>query len=322
MKILITGAGGFIGQLLAEQLLNDGHTLVLTDIFEPPVPAAVHNQKNAKCIKADIYENAQSVLSADLDCIYVFHGIMSAGSEADFDLGYRVNLYSTLNLLEAVRKTCQGVRLIYASSCAVYGQPLPDMPSEATMPTPSGSYGTQKMMLEYAINDYNRRGIINGFAFRFPTICVRPGKPSQAASSWMSGIIREPLQGKESQLPVDDDFECWLASPRIVCKNLVIALTLPKDCMPPHKRQVNFPGITATVREMIKALREVGGEEAVKLIKREKLEAETQAVLESWAVRYDNAYSLGIGFVEEQSFKGAVEDFAASLKKQQPNGSA
>lgn len=241
---------------------------------------------------------------------------MSSGSETNLELGYRVNLHSTLNLLDAVRKTCPGVRLIYASSCAAYGQPLPEWPSESTTPTPSGSYGTQKIMIEQIVNDYNRRGIINGISFRFPTISVRPGKPSQAASSWMSGMIREPLQGLESELPVDDDFECWLGSPKILAENLKIALTIEQDAMPPHIRQVNMPGITATVKEMLEALREVGGEEAVKLVKKKPLDPETQKVLESWSVRFDVSKALGLGFKPEQPFKGAVEDFARSLKEQ------
>ncbi|KAK0261091.1 hypothetical protein LTR91_016208 [Friedmanniomyces endolithicus] len=316
MKILITGAGGFVGQLLAEHLLNEGHTLVLADIFEPPVPSRAQNKDKATCMRADLSEDSKSVLSKDLDAIYVFHGIMSAGSEENMDLGYKVNLQSTLSLLEAIKHTCPGVRLIYASSCAIYGQPLPHMPSEATVPTPEGSYGTQKVMIEYAINDYTRRGLLNGFIFRFPTISVRPGKPTAAASSWMSGIIREPLQGLQSTLPCEDDFESWLCSPKTLVKNLIISLSLPKDCMEPHIRQVNLPGITATVKEMLQALREVGGEEAVKLIKREKASKEVMQLLESWGVRYDVSRALKLGFVADKSFKEAVEDFAASLKEQ------
>lgn len=317
MKVLITGAGGFLGQMLAESLLKDGHTLVLTDIFEPPIPAGASEYKDkATTIKADLNDDPNVVLSKDLDGIYVFHGIMSAGSEANLELGYKVNLFSSLSLLEAVRKTCTpGVRLIYASSCAAYGQPLPEWPSESTVPTPQGSYGTQKIMMEQIVNDYNRRGIISAITLRFPTISVRPGAPSQAASSWMSGMIREPLQGKESELPVEDDFECWLGSPKILTENLKIVLKLPGDCMPPHVRQVNVPGITATVGEMKQALREVGGEEALKLIKKTKLSPDAQAVLESWSVRFDVSKALSIGMKAEQPFKGAVEDFAASLKK-------
>lgn len=315
MKILITGAGGFVGQLLAEHLLNDGHQLVLVDIFTPPVPASTSPNANVTALKVDLHENPAAALSPDLDAIYIFHGIMSAGSEADFALGYRVNLHSTLRLLEAVRQTCPGVRVIYSSSTANFGQPLPALPSEATVCTPQSSYGTQKVMVEMALNDYHRRGFVNAFALRFPTISVRPGKPTQAASSWMSGIIREPLQGKESLLPCGDEFEAWLCSPRTLVRNLKIALDLPRDCMPPHVRQVNLPGITASVGEMLRALREVGGEEAVRLVKREEPSREIAEMLASWPVRFDVSKALGMGFVADQDFKGAVEDFAASLKK-------
>ncbi|KAJ9630904.1 hypothetical protein H2203_001431 [Taxawa tesnikishii (nom. ined.)] len=316
MKVLITGAGGFVGQLLAEHLLNDGHNVTLVDIFEPPVPPkASQHSSNAKCIKADLYEDANSVLSKDLDAIFVFHGIMSAGSEADFDLGYRVNLHSTLRLLEAIRAACPGVRVVYASSTAIYGQPLPDMPSEATVPTPGSSYGAQKTMIEYAINDFTRRGFINGFALRFPTISVRPGKPTQAASSWMSGIIREPLQGKESTLPCGDDFKAWLCSPRTLIKNLQHTLTLEKDCMPSHIRQINLPGITADVAEMLQALKDVGGQKALDLVKREEPSDEIRDMLNSWPIQFDVSKALGLGFVADASFKQAVEDFAASLKE-------
>lgn len=316
MKILITGAGGFLGQLLAGHLLADGHDLVLTDIFEPPVPSSATKYKeHATCTKADVYSEADSIVTEDLDAVYIFHGIMSAGSEENFELGYRVNVQSTLRLLEAIRITTPGIRVIYASSCAVMGQPLPHTPSETTLQTPQGSYGIQKTMMEHAVNDYTRKGYIDGISLRFPTISVRPGKPSQAASSWMSGIIREPLQGLESELPVGDDFECWLCSPKTLVENLRIALKLPKDCMPLHIRQINVPGITATVGEMLKALREVGGEEAVKLVKRKELTPEVAAVLESWAVRYDVSKALGLGMVPDQPFLGAVQDFAASLKK-------
>lgn len=316
MKVLITGAGGFVGQMLAEHLLNESHNVTLVDIFEPPVPPkAEKNKQNARCIKADLYEDPEVVLSKDLETIFVFHGIMSAGAEADFDLGYRVNLHSTLRLLEAIRKTCPGVRVIYASSTAIYGQPLPEAPSEATVPTPGSSYGTQKSMIEYAINDYTRRGLINGFSLRFPTISVRPGKPTQAASSWMSGIIREPLQGKESVLPCDDDFKAWLCSPRTLVNNLKHSLTLERDCLPVHVRQVNLPGITANVAEMLQALEEVGGKQAVSLVKREKASKEIKDMLDSWPIKFDITKALKLGFKADSSFKQAVEDFAASLKE-------
>ncbi|KAI5206145.1 NAD(P)-binding protein [Aureobasidium subglaciale] len=316
MKIAITGAGGFVGQLLAEHLLLANHEVLLIDIFEPPVPSKASSKSaSATCIKADLYSDSASVIPASLDAIFIFHGIMSAGSEADFDLGYRVNLHSTLNLLETLRQKSPGVKVIYASSTAIYGNPLPEWPSEQTLPTPSSSYGTQKTMIEYAINDFTRRGYINGFSLRFPTISVRPGKPTQAASSWMSGIFREPLQGIASTLPCPDEFEAWLCSPRILIENLKHVLTLEKDCLPSHVRQVNLPGITANVKEMLEALEEVGGKDAVGLVRREEPSKEIKDMLDSWPVRFDVSKALGLGFKRDEKFRDAVEDFKKSLEE-------
>ncbi|KAK5009137.1 hypothetical protein BJ546DRAFT_1002565 [Cryomyces antarcticus] len=313
MRILITGAAGFVGQLLAEQLLNEGHRLLLTDIVEPPIPSAARNRGNAKTVKADLYEEAAKVAEKDLEAAFIFHGIMSAGSEANFELGYRVNVHSTFRILDELRKACPGVRVVYASSCAIYGRPIPEWPSEATVPTPESSYGCQKIICEDLINDYNRRGLINAFSLRFPTISVRPGKPTQAASSFMSGIIREPLQGKDSELPVEDDFQAWLCSPRTLVTNLIHTLTIPADALPPHIRQVNLPGITASVADMLKALEEVGGKDSLKHIKRTK-DPSIEEMLNSWGVRYDVSKALSLGYKADESFKQAVVDFADTLK--------
>lgn len=315
MKVLITGASGFVGQILSESLLAEGHKVILTDIVPPSIPASAINKENGTTIQADLYEKPGSVLFPDLDAIYVLHGIMSSGAEANFDLGYRVNLYSTLNLLEAVRKTCRNdIRVIYASSCAAYGQPLPEMPTEATLPTPSGSYGIQKGMIELILNDYNRKGFLTAFTVRLPSISVRGGKPTQAASAWMSSVISLPLQKKEAILPCADDFKCWLCSPRTLVKNLTLCLTLPKDCMEPHIRQVLLPGVVATVGQMMDALKAVGGEDVMQYVKREDATPETKALLDSWPYQFDVSKALKIGFVPDPGFHVAVEDFAKTLK--------
>ncbi|OAA76204.1 NAD(P)-binding domain protein [Akanthomyces lecanii RCEF 1005] len=317
MKVLITGASGFVGQVLAEALLSQNHTVILTDLHTPPIPGDSQHP-SAVALAADLTAEplAPALLPADLDAIYILHGIMSSGAEANLDLGYRVNLFSTIHLLDAARATCRaGIRVVYASSCATYGAPLPALPSESTPPTPESSYGTQKHMVELLLNDYHRRGLVTAFSVRLPSITVRAGAPTQAASSWMSGIIREPLQGKGSTVPVtDDSFQCWVCSPRTLVRNLVKCLALPRDCMEPHIRQVLLPGITVSVGEMLLALKNVGGEEAVRLVRRQEADEATTRLFRSWPVGFDVSRALKIGFEPAGSFLEAVEDFAAGLK--------
>jgi nucleoside-diphosphate-sugar epimerase len=310
MQILITGAAGFIGQLLVKELLNDpSHHLTLTDIHEPPVPKDVKYPQNAKTIKADLLAGAEAVVDKSLDAVFAFHGIMSSGSEANFDLGMSVNVDATRTLLEALRRTCPGVRFIYSSSQAVYGRPLPDVVDDSVTPTPEGSYGAEKLICETLVNEYTRRGFITGFTLRFPTISVRPGQPTAAASSFLSGMIREPLAGKECVIPVEDrSFKSWLCSPRTLVQNLVLTLSLPGDALPPHIRSINVPGICVTVQEMMDALEKVGGKDKLALLK-EKEDPTLRPILESWPTRFDNSQAIALGFKRDSSFEQAVRDY-------------
>lgn len=320
MKILITGAGGFIGQFLARELLKDpSHTLVLTDVIDCPIPKGAANAANATVVKADLLKD-QSVITPDLNAIYMFHGIMSAGSEANFDLGIRVNLDCTKLLLETVRQRCPGIRVIFSSSQAVYGRPFPDTITEDVFPTPEGSYGAQKLMCEILINDMTRKGYIDGLSLRFPTISVRPGKPTAAASSFISGIIREPLEGKECVVPVKDrQFPSWVCSPKTLIGNLIHALTLPRDCLPSHKRTVNAPGLLATVQDMMDALAKVGGQDKLQYIK-EVDDQDLGKILYSWAWKFDNKLALGLGYKPDSSFEQAVRDYVEFMEEQKTLG--
>ncbi|KAF4218121.1 hypothetical protein CNMCM8980_000215 [Aspergillus fumigatiaffinis] len=310
MQILITGAAGFIGQLLAKDLLNDpSYHLTLTDIHEPPIPKGVKYPQNAKTIKADLLAGAETVVDKSLDAVFAFHGIMSSGSEANFDLGMSVNVDATRTLLEALRRTCPGVRFIYSSSQAVYGRPLPDVVDDSVTPTPQGSYGAEKLICETLVNEYTRRSFITGFTLRFPTISVRPGQPTAAASSFLSGMIREPLAGKECVIPVEDrSFKSWLCSPRTLVQNLVLTLSLPSDALPPHIRSINVPGICVTVQEMRDALEKVGGKDKLALLK-EKEDPTLRPILDSWPTRFDNSQAIALGFKRDSSFEQAVKDY-------------
>lgn len=316
MHILITGAAGFIGQILAKQLLNDStHTVILTDIHEPPIPHTVKHPENAKTITADLLTpaGADAVVKPTLDAVYAFHGIMSSGAEADFDLGMRVNVDATRNLLETLRRTCRpGIRVIYSSSQAVYGQPLPAVVDDSVTPTPQSSYGAEKIICETLVNEYTRRGFITGFVLRFPTISVRPGKPTAAASSFLSGMVREPLAGKECIVPIEDrDFKSWLCSPRTLVHNLLHTLTLERDAVPAHIRQINVPGVSVSIQEMMDALEKVGGKEKLGLIK-EQEDPTLKAILLSWPTRFDNSQALSLGFKPDDSFEQAVSDYYQS----------
>lgn len=271
MGILITGAGGFIGQLVAKKRLDDeisAHSLVLTDIIEPPIPSNVRSRSQVQSIKADLCTQSDLVVAKDVDAVYVFHGIMSSGAEAYFELGMRANFDATRALLEAIRNTCPGARIIYASSQAVYKNSVTLPVTESQLPTPETSYGAEKMMCEYLITEYTRRGFIDRISLRFPTITVRPGKPTAAASSFISGMIRESVNGIKCVIPLEDkQWRHWLCSPRILVQNLVYAATkfdinrLAKfDCC------LNFPGIGVSVQEMMDSLARVGGKDKLELL--------------------------------------------------------
>lgn len=318
MNILITGAAGFIGQLLARELLNDpAYKVILVDIVDPPVPAGVKAPKNAKTIKIDLVNGDIESLVTETapDAVYAFHGIMSSGSEANFELGMKANVDATRSLLEALRKKASpGVRFIYSSSQAVYGQPLPKVVTDSVIPTPESSYGAAKLICETLVNDYTRRGFITGFTLRFPTISVRPGKPTAAASSFLSGMIREPLNGQEAIIPLEDrSFESWLCSPRTLVRNLIITLDLPADCVPPHIRQINVPGICVTIQDMMDALEKVGGKDKLALLKEEE-DPVVKKIVHSWPTRFDNSQAINLGFLRDESFEQAVRDFKENLK--------
>ncbi|KAK3396769.1 hypothetical protein B0T20DRAFT_243056 [Sordaria brevicollis] len=336
-SILITGAGGLVGPLLAHRLLSDptysSHTIYLTDLSPITIPSSsspglINPSSRVVAIQGDITSPPfvssllSSVLSnnAKLEAVFIFHGIMSAGSEANFDLSLAVNVDSVRLLLDQIRTVAPGTRVIYSSSQAVYGQPLPAIVTNDTIPTPQSTYGAHKLMMETYINDLHRKGFIDGFVVRFPTISVRPGKPTAAASSFLSGIIREPLAGKECVVPVEDrGFRSYLSSPRTIAENLVKVLEMESGKLEGHRRVINFPGISVSVQEMLDALRKYGGEEAVGLVREERDEA-LEKVLRSWPTDFDTRWQVEeLGLVRDEGVEGLVGEYVEyveGLKKQ------
>jgi len=316
MRVLITGAAGFIGQLVAKKLLDDesaAHSLILTDIIEPPIPSNARSNQ-AKAIKADLCTQSSSVVTKDVEAVYVFHGIMSSGAEADFELGMKANFDATRALLDAIKNTCPGARVIYASSQAVYNNSVTLPVTESQMPTPETSYGAEKMMCEYLVAEYTRRGFIDGISLRFPTVSVRPGKPTAAASSFISGMIREPMNGIKCVIPIEDkQWRHWLCSPRILVQNLVYAATkLDLNRLAKFDRSLNFPGIGVSVQDMMDSLARVGGKDKLALLEM-KEEPTLKKILDSWPALFDNKKALDLGFVRDAGFDEIVRDYVEGL---------
>ena len=302
MRVLIVGAAGMIGRKLAGRLRASGTLrgeaiarLVLADAVEPAD------------LVTDLSEPgvADELVAERPDVIFHLAAVVSGEAEADFEKGYRVNLDGMRSLLEAVRAAAYAPRLVFTSSIAVFGPPLPDMIGDDHALTPATSYGTQKAIAELLLDDYSRRGFVDGVGIRLPTICVRPGAPNRAASGFFSSIIREPLNGEEAVLPVPDTVRHWFASPRTAVEFLIHAAELGSAALD-TRRCLTMPGLSATVADEIEALRRVGGDGAVGLIRREPDETIAQMV-ESWPGGFDARRARELGFRAEGSFDEIVQ---------------
>lgn len=315
MKVLITGAGGFVGQILAKKLVetDSSTSLILADVNKPSNPTA---SKDVVCTAADLTQLSacEDLIAQSPDAIYILHGIMSSGSEANLELGLKVNFESVRQLLDVVRVKRPGIKVVFTSSCAVFGRKAVENVATETdiVPMPESSYGTQKVMIEFLLNDYSRRGLIDGRVVRLPTVFVRAGAPTAAASSFVSGIVREPVHGKKSELPVDPSIGIWLTSPRTLATNLVHAIKVPAEKFG-HFRQVLLPGYTATSGEILDALEKVAGKETRALVTEKRDEA-TQRIVLSWPAKYDTARAKELGFSDDVGLEQTIRDFIAGEK--------
>jgi len=319
MKILIVGAAGMIGKKLAERLARDGRLAGraieeahLADIVTPLPLQAPFRVVSEACDMAASYVPPK-LAAGRPDVIFLLASIVSGEAEADFDKGYAVNLGGTHAFFEAIRREhlssggAYRPRLIFTSSIAVFGAPFPPAIGDEFLEAPLTSYGTQKAICELLLGDYSRRGFFDGIGLRLPTICVRPGAPNKAASSFFSGIIREPLAGKEAVLPVGDDVRHWHASPRSAIEFLLHAAELDTSLLG-ARRTLNLPGVSATVGEQIEALRNVAGEKAVRLIRRERDET-IGRIVAGWPRNFDATRAKNLGFRADADFSAIVRAY-------------
>ncbi|HET9653567.1 MAG TPA: D-erythronate dehydrogenase [Usitatibacter sp.] len=311
MNILITGGGGFIGSRLAAALAarDPKARITLLDTNFPP-----GLEGRFECIRGELPspEVIAKALHSGTDSVFHLASVVSGGAEADFDLGYRVNLDGGRNLLEACRKLAKPPKFVFASSVAAFGGKLPDVLDDSITPTPQTSYGTQKVINEYLIADYTRKGMIDGRSLRLPTIVVRPGKPNLAASSFASGIIREPLTGVDTECPVPETTGVWVLSPRRVVEAFLHAHDLPASAWP-TSRVVNLPGITVSVREMLDAMGRIAGAQTVKRV-RFVPDARINGIVQTWPVRFRTERANAMGFKADANFEEVVRDFIADQK--------
>lgn len=317
MKIVITGGAGFLGKRLAAKLLERGTLagpdgqpqrigeIVLVDI----VPPAGFDDGRIRAVGGDIADPSLIARVIDAETCSVFHlaAVVSAQAEADFDLGMRVNLDATRGLLEACRAAGHRPRVVFTSSVAVYGGPLPQVVRDDTAVNPQSSYGVQKAIGELLIGDYSRRGFVDGRVLRLPTVSVRPGRPNKAASSFASGIIREPLHGEEAVCPVAPDTRVWLLSPRRAIECLVHGHELPADALG-ASRAVNLPGMSVTAQEMVEALQRVAGKEVAARVRWER-DAAIERIVGSWPGAWDTTRAHALGFAGDDDFDGVVRAY-------------
>ncbi len=324
MNIVITGGAGFLGARLARQLLNAGElalageapqaiqSVTLVDRAAPP--AGLLSDKRVRAIIGDLNQllegsHPQAAVVTQKD-VLVFHlaAAVSGECEADFDLGMRSNVDATRALLQACRALKTSPTVVFASSLAVFGnspeQPLPAVIDDRTLPTPQNSYGIQKFIGEQLVADYARKGFIRGRNVRLMTVSVRPGKPNGAASSFLSGMIREPLAGTRARCPVPPETVVALASPGRTVEGLIRAAEAG-DTEWGARTAVNLPALKTTVGEMAQALVRVAGKDVADLIDWVHDPVVT-AIVGSWPGNIDAARARSLGLQPDTDFESII----------------
>ena len=314
MNVLITGGAGFLGARLARELLLRERRISRLILLDSTPPPKLDDPRVGTIIGSvsdpDVVERA---FGKDTETVFHLAAVVSGEAEADFDLGMRTNLDATRLLLERARLNGNSPRFVFTSSVAVFGGTLPAaVVQDDTAPTPQSSYGAQKLMSELLIQDYSRKGFVDGRALRIPTICVRPGAPNKAVSGFASGIIREPLAGREVVCPVPPETVMWLMSPGRAIDNLLHGHALEAAALG-ASRAINMPGLTVSVQEMIAALERIGGQSVSRRIRWEP-DSTISRIVKSWPGRFATPRATALGFKADESFDDIVRAHVADTQ--------
>jgi len=320
MKVVITGGGGFLGKKLARRILQQGtladadgkqqkvNELLLFDVAKASGPGL--DDPRVRAMAGDIADRAtvRSIMQG-ASTVFHFAAVVSAGAEADFDLGYRVNLDGTRNVLEACRELGTQPRVVFTSSLAAYGGDLPPAVTDDTPLTPQTSYGAQKSIGEFLVRDYTRKGFLRGTAVRLPTICVRTGLPNKAASTWASSVVREPLTGVDVVCPVTPETIMVVLSPRKTVDAFLRLHDLPADAFGPG-RTLLLNGINVTARQLEQAVGRHAGNRKVGKVTWQHDPA-IQKICDGWPQGIDSKRARSLGFETDKDLDEVVRNFIA-----------
>ena len=319
MKVVITGGAGFLGRKLARRLLQQElagpsgkpervSELLLFDVTKASGPGL--DDPRVKTFAGDIanFATVQSIVQGAAT-VFHFAAVVSAGAEADFDLGYKVNLDGTRNVLEACRALGTDPRVVFTSSLAAFGGDLPPAVTDDTALTPQTSYGAQKSIGEFLIRDYTRKGFLRGTSVRLPTICVRTGLPNKAASTWASSVVREPLTGVDVVCPVMPETIMVVLSPRKTVDAFVRLHDLAPDAFGPG-RTLLLNGINVTARELEQAVGRHAGNRKVGKVSWQHDPA-IQKICDGWPQGIDSKRARSLGFQTDKDLDEVVRNFIA-----------